>query len=357
MSLEGSNVASFSQPSSKEGLIIGHGAEAIAVKIQQEGTFFVKKTRFQKQYRIQELDQKLRKSRTNQEARSLQRASEKAKIFVPKVINVNLKECSLLMEFIDGISVRKWLNEGVTPLSFFVPPSVLQDENASKTTKSEKMKRSTCNNDDDSHLPAPPNVESEEEQEDSEGIDDNSEGEILNEKLDLTSACQSSLSSSSSIVSDKPSPSTISSAAMSSSCEMHTKANSFEMASSISQLASAIGCTIARLHAAGIVHGDLTTSNMLIKMLSEEDKDKDLHLQKACVYFIDFGLSYSSSSVEDQAVDLYVLERAILATHPDKPQFFEQILKEYSEAWQNASLVVSRLSVVRARGRKKSMAG
>jgi tRNA A-37 threonylcarbamoyl transferase component Bud32 len=31
---------------------------------------------------------------------------------------------------------------------------------------------------------------------------------------------------------------------------------------------------------------------------------------------IDFGLSYNSSLAEDKAVDLYVLERAFLSTHP-----------------------------------------
>ena len=37
----------------------------------------------------------------------------------------------------------------------------------------------------------------------------------------------------------------------------------------------------------------------------------------SCQYFIDFGLSCTSSLVEDKAVDLYVLERAFLSTHPE----------------------------------------
>ena len=32
---------------------------------------------------------------------------------------------------------------------------------------------------------------------------------------------------------------------------------------------------------------------------------------------IDFGLSYNSTLAEDKAVDLYVLERAFLSTHPN----------------------------------------
>ncbi len=35
---------------------------------------------------------------------------------------------------------------------------------------------------------------------------------------------------------------------------------------------------------------------------------------------IDFGLSYSSHLAEDKAVDLYVLERALLSTHPHSEQ-------------------------------------
>lgn len=52
----------------------------------------------------------------------------------------------------------------------------------------------------------------------------------------------------------------------------------------------------------GVIHGDLTTSNMIYK----DDQ----------IYLIDFGLSYVKTSIEDRAVDLYVLERAFISTHP-----------------------------------------
>ena len=51
------------------------------------------------------------------------------------------------------------------------------------------------------------------------------------------------------------------------------------------------------------VHGDLTTSNVMV-------------CGGGGVVLIDFGLSGVSSSAEDKAVDLYVLERAILSRHP-----------------------------------------
>ena len=64
-----------------------------------------------------------------------------------------------------------------------------------------------------------------------------------------------------------------------------------------------MGKTINNVHDLGIIHGDLTTSNMIIR------NDKQIVL-------IDFGLSYFKDSAEDKAVDLYVLERAFKSTHP-----------------------------------------
>lgn len=46
---------------------------------------------------------------------------------------------------------------------------------------------------------------------------------------------------------------------------------------------------------------------------------------------IDFGLAYTSSLVEDKAVDLYVLERAFASTHPDSQPLFASVLKAYEQ--------------------------
>lgn len=66
-----------------------------------------------------------------------------------------------------------------------------------------------------------------------------------------------------------------------------------------------IGSVVAQLHDAGIIHGDLTTSNILIRSSSGQP------------VVIDFGLSFISHTAEDKAVDLYVLERAFGSTHPE----------------------------------------
>lgn len=80
------------------------------------------------------------------------------------------------------------------------------------------------------------------------------------------------------------------------------------------------------MHNSGVVHGDLTTSNMLLKPpIALEIEMKDSVLTPfallnsdniGTVYMIDFGLSYVSNNPEDMAVDLYVLERAIGSAHP-----------------------------------------
>lgn len=47
------------------------------------------------------------------------------------------------------------------------------------------------------------------------------------------------------------------------------------------------------------------------------------------LYFIDFGLSFMSAKPEDKAVDIYVLKRAFISTHPGSESIWEDILTEY----------------------------
>ncbi|KAG5340342.1 hypothetical protein C0989_002071 [Termitomyces sp. Mn162] len=99
--------------------------------------------------------------------------------------------------------------------------------------------------------------------------------------------------------------------------------------SPVEKLMGLIGIQLAKMHAADVVHGDLTTSNMMLRHPSSftsnvPDTPTELVL-------IDFGLSYVSSLVEDKAVDLYVLERAFLSTHPESEPLFASVLASYSE--------------------------
>ncbi|AQK65403.1 Protein kinase superfamily protein [Zea mays] len=71
----------------------------------------------------------------------------------------------------------------------------------------------------------------------------------------------------------------------------------------LNDIATQIGNAIGKLHDGGLVHGDLTTSNMIIKNSNNQ------------LVLIDFGLSFTSTIPEDKAVDLYVLERALISMH------------------------------------------
>ena len=104
-----------------------------------------------------------------------------------------------------------------------------------------------------------------------------------------------------------------------------------------------IGTIVGIIHSTGIIHGDLTTSNLLI------DKSKN-------IIPIDFGLSSSSVSAEDRAVDLYVLERALQSTHVTDDKF-AICLESYKKLVKEGDAVLKRLEEVRARGRKRDMTG
>ncbi|XP_072521989.1 EKC/KEOPS complex subunit TP53RK [Salminus brasiliensis] len=118
---------------------------------------------------------------------------------------------------------------------------------------------------------------------------------------------------------------------------------------SLHSLADRIGQILAKMHDEDVVHGDLTTSNML---LVNEDDGKQGKL-----VLIDFGLSYISALPEDKGVDMYVLEKAFLSTHPNTEVLFERLLKSYTAASKKAPAVIKKLDEVRLRGRKRSMVG
>lgn len=109
------------------------------------------------------------------------------------------------------------------------------------------------------------------------------------------------------------------------------------------------GSVIGKLHMNDMIHGDLTTSNIILQ--GEES------------YLIDFGLSSYSNLPEDKAVDLYVLERAVLSTHSDYAEKYNSwLLEGYESAFPKASKnklrdTIKKLEDVRLRGRKRSMLG
>lgn len=116
-------------------------------------------------------------------------------------------------------------------------------------------------------------------------------------------------------------------------------------------LATRIGGIIGTMHSNDIIHGDLTTSNMLLNSKNNDNEEFD-------IIMIDFGLSKYHSSSEDKGVDLYVLERALLSTHSGLPKLFSYILDSYKvNNNKNCDEIIAKYEEVRARGRKRTMVG
>ena len=104
-------------------------------------------------------------------------------------------------------------------------------------------------------------------------------------------------------------------------------------------LAREVGTLVGTLHRHDIIHGDLTTSNMI--------------LREGKVVLIDFGLGFFSTKTEDKAVDLHLLRRALGSKHPlVAERFFYRAIEGYAtEMGDSAGEVLSRLEAVERRGR------
>jgi TP53 regulating kinase-like protein len=119
-----------------------------------------------------------------------------------------------------------------------------------------------------------------------------------------------------------------------------------------------IGEVVGRLHKAGVVHGDLTTSNLLLRPSASATGGKDdVGGLDGEIVLIDFGLALQSVQEEERAVDLYVLERAFGSTHPREEGEFGVVLEAYGGCYKGGKAALRRLEDVRMRGRKKSMIG
>jgi len=125
-------------------------------------------------------------------------------------------------------------------------------------------------------------------------------------------------------------------------------------------LMSRVGDAVGRMHSVGIVHGDLTTSNLMLRPRTKEAVNGDAGEDKLLdgeIVLIDFGLASQNSQDEDRAVDLYVLERAFGSTHPRAESLFKEVLSAYGKSFKGGSTVLKKLDEVRMRGRKRSMIG
>lgn len=235
------------------GDLLSQGAEAKIFIQQVQGKLCIVKERFQKNYRHQDLDKHLTRTRIRAESKALGRCTA-AGILVPQVINTDIQERKITLEYFDkAITVKEYIND------------LLKN-----------------------HL---------------SGI------ECTNDR---------------------------------------------NFGNKLEKLGTEIGEVIGKMHANNIIHGDLTTSNMLINPVDENRADFDKHQ----LVMIDFGLSTYSQSPEDKGVDLYVLERALLSAHSTVETLFDTILKAYeSSNPQGMKAAIASFEDVRARGRKRTMIG
>lgn len=219
----------------ERGELIFQCAEARIYQCNFYGTSAVLKHRFQKEYRHPSLDARIREQRTCREARALVRC-RRFGVPAPTVFAVDRTACTIVMERIDGITVKDFINACADPA------------------------------------------------------------------LSLN-------------------------------------------------LLGKVGEIVGMLHEGDIIHGDLTTSNFMVR---PEVSDGSFGL-----VVIDFGLVRESTAAEERAVDLYVLERAVASTHPLLENIEPAILAGYQRAinTQKFSQTMVRLQAVRARGRKRSMLG
>jgi TP53 regulating kinase-like protein len=106
-------------------------------------------------------------------------------------------------------------------------------------------------------------------------------------------------------------------------------------------LCNEVGRLVGNLHRHGIVHGDLTTSNMI------RGKGRK-------VFFVDFGLGEFSEELEARGVDLHLMKRALRSVHFQYAQdCFEAIVEGYSEiiGRKDAATVLGKVTQIERRGR------
>ncbi len=203
--------------------IVARGAEAVLYTDELYGQKVLVKERLKKQYRIEQIDEKLRKERTKHEIKLI-RDARTVGVNTPQILEVDEEACKITMQFIEGIKVKE----------FF--------ERADK--------------------------------------------------------------------------------------------------SSIEKLSFEIGRSIGKLHSNDIIHGDMTTSNMIM-----ENGTGD-------VYFIDFGLGGYSKRIEDKGVDLRLLHGSISSSHYTVLNIcWRSILNGYREEYKNAEEVIKKIDEIEGRTR------
>ena len=105
-------------------------------------------------------------------------------------------------------------------------------------------------------------------------------------------------------------------------------------------LSRAAGVLVGRLHAGGLIHGDLTTSNMIVR--------------DGIIYLIDFGLSFWDGTLEARGVDVHVYYQTLISSHEDHEQLMAAFADGYRSSFPGAEDVQRRVREIEYRGRYKT---
>jgi len=98
-------------------------------------------------------------------------------------------------------------------------------------------------------------------------------------------------------------------------------------------LAELAGKEIKKIHNYGLIHGDLTTSNIIHN--------------KGVLFFVDFGLGYFSKKIEDQATDLVVFKKTFNATHSSFKNGWKKVMNGYKPSKE----IVTKMEAIEKRAR------
>ncbi|MFQ6013503.1 MAG: KEOPS complex kinase/ATPase Bud32 [Thermoplasmata archaeon] len=98
-----------------------------------------------------------------------------------------------------------------------------------------------------------------------------------------------------------------------------------------------MGRVIGRLHAGDLIHGDLTTSNMI--------------LRDGRIVLVDFGMGERSAELEAKGVDFHLFQEALRSAHSEGPDFLPWVMEGYRETCPTADEVVAKAKEIERRGR------
>lgn len=104
------------------------------------------------------------------------------------------------------------------------------------------------------------------------------------------------------------------------------------------RVAREIGQVVGRLHRTGIVHGDLTTSNMIVR--------------GGGIVMIDFSLGGKEEGIEARGVDLHLLREALTSTHRNATTYYREVVRAYRAIMgRSADPVIAKVKEIESRGR------